>query len=366
MTTNTLHFHLALWRIAGIGPVYFNKILTLFPDLEQLFRTNVHELKNRGIPETFYSGIANPDWKSVEQDLRWAEQTNHHIITQASTLYPTLLKNIDSAPPLLFVMGDVSLLTRTQLALVGSRNPTTGGADNAYHFAKHLAANGFIITSGLALGIDASAHEGALMGRGKTIAVMGTGPDQIYPRRHHALAKKIIEQGALVTEFPTGVAATANNFPRRNRIISGLSVGTLVIEAAISSGSLITAQHALEQNREVFAIPGSIHNPLARGCHQLLRQGAKLVETAQDILDELGMLEQIQPFTAETSTQENTDSMGQDEQKILKHLGFETTPIDMLIQRSGLTAETVSSILLHLELQGKAQSAPGGYVRIIK
>jgi DNA processing protein len=204
--------------------------------------------------------------------------------------YPPLLREIPQAPPVLFVHGDPDCLRVPQLAMVGTRNPTPSGRETARQFAAHLAGAGMIITSGLALGIDAAAHQGALAGGGRTIAVMGTSLDRVYPAKHRDLARAIAERGALVSELPTGTPALAENFPRRNRLISGLALGVLVVEAALQSGSLITARLALDQGREVFAIPGSIHNPLAKGCHALIRQGAKLVETANDIVEELGAL----------------------------------------------------------------------------
>ena len=209
------------------------------------------------------------------------------MITLHCNEYPALLKRIDNPPPILYIKGNYTLLNDPQLAIIGSRNPTQSGTDNATSFARHLGKTGLCITSGLALGIDGSAHQGALLGNAPTIAVIATGIDRVYPAAHRDLAHKIVENGAIVSEFPIGTQPKAENFPRRNRIISGLSYGTLVVEAALQSGSLITARLAMEQNREVFAIPSSIHNPLAKGCHQLIRQGAKLVETAEDILEEM-------------------------------------------------------------------------------
>lgn len=361
MKTDELQYWLALWRTPHVGPVSFAAALQNFPDLKSYFDHNP---------------TISIDWKKIEADLAWAEiSSNHHIITIRDDAYPLRLREISSAPPLLFVEGDITLLSKSQIAMVGSRHPTSAGCDNAHQFAKAFAQNGWIITSGLALGIDAASHEGALDGQGKTIAVLGTGPDQIYPKRHQALARKITENGCLVTEFPTGVTPVSMNFPRRNRIISGLSNGVLVVEAAYASGSLVTARYALEQNREVFAIPGSIHNPVSRGCHALLKQGAKLVETFQDVMEELELSSEIPPDSSSNPKQkkkiqkserlersENTEN--EINHPFLKFIDFDTTPIDLIIERSGITAEEASSLLLMLELDSFIQSVPGGYARL--
>jgi DNA processing protein len=264
---------------------------------------------------------------------------------------------------------------------VGSRHPTQAGSVLAEQFALALSEAGFTITSGLALGIDAASHQGALSGSGLTIGVMGTGPDRIYPARHQSLARALLEKGAIVSELPVGVGPQAAHFPRRNRLISGLSLGVLVVEAAVGSGSLITARYANEQGREVFAIPGSIHNPLARGCHKLIRQGAKLVETAGDILEEISGLLQwsvgsprgdlnIPPLKKEvaklaSSGDFNQEPLSPEYSTLLNGIDFSPTPMDLVISRTGLTAGTVSSMLSILELQGYIGALPGGYARII-
>jgi DNA processing protein len=254
--------------------------------------------------------------------------------------------------------------------MVGSRNPTASGQQTATEFARHLSASGLIITSGLALGIDAASHQGALDAAGATIAVMGTGLDRVYPARHRDLARQIAGEGALISEFPVGTPPLAENFPRRNRIISGLSLGTLVVEAALRSGSLISARNAGEQGREVFAIPGSIHNPLARGCHHLIRQGAKLVETAQDVIDELGALavaclEQHNPGPPDEHPDQARELDG-DYLQLLDNIEFESTSIDQLVTSSGLTPAEVSSMLLQLEMSGYIASSPGGIYNRLK
>jgi DNA processing protein len=276
------------------------------------------------------------------------------------------LRQIADPPPVLFVKGDVSLLNYPQLAIVGSRNPSPVGAETSYAFARSLSACGLTITSGLALGVDAAAHRGALDGNGATIAVTGTGLDRVYPAQHRKLAHAISARGALVSEFPPGTAPKPDHFPRRNRIISGLSLGTLVTEAALRSGSLITAQQALEQGREVFAIPGSIHNPLARGCHSLLRNGAKLVEEICDIIDELG---QFQPAVSTRAPNQRSISpaipgLDQQQQMVVNNLGFEPTSMDTLIERTGFSADNLATSLLSLELAGLVSAVPGGlYMR---
>lgn len=309
--------------------------------------------------------LRTADRRSIDRDLAWLEQPNRHLLTRNDPRYPQLLASSSDPPPVLFVQGDPELLSGIQFAMVGSRNPSASGRQTALEFARCLAEGGLIIDSGLAVGIDAACHRGALQAGGHTIAVTGTGLDRVYPARHRKLAHQIAEQGALVSEFPPGTAPTRANFPRRNRIISGLSVGTLVVEAAARSGSLITARLAAEQGREVFAIPGSIHNPLARGCHQLIRQGAKLVETAADIIEELwpllGHLQELPATPGSPAVSDKEQNWDAEYQRLLEVLGFDPLPVDLLIERSGLTAESVSSMLLLLELEGYVSSAPGGH-----
>jgi DNA processing protein len=263
---------------------------------------------------------------------------------------------------LLFVRGNPELLALPQIAIVGSRNPSNLGLETANAFAKTLSLHGFVITSGLALGIDAAGHQGALAAQGYTIAVAGTGLDRVYPARHHELATRIVDTGAIISELPPGTLAKAGNFPRRNRIISGLCQGLLVVEAAKESGSLITARMALEQNREVFAIPGSIHNPLARGCTALIREGAKLVETTQDILEEFNQYNQYVERNDAINLQTTLDL---EQQTLLNRVMFSPTSIDKLVAESGFSVEAISSMLLILELQGYVEANAGGcYTRL--
>lgn len=328
--------------------------------------------------------VHNPLAQQLMQDLTYLEnQAQLCCIDFDHPQYPELLRQIPKPPPILFVRGDPSCLNLPQLAMVGSRRPSTGGTDNAERFARYLAERGFAITSGLAIGVDAAAHRGALQGQGKTLAVMGTGIDLIYPAQHKALAQQIIDSGgALVSEFPLGTRSLAANFPQRNRIISGLSMGTLVVEAAVHSGSLITAAYALEHNREVFALPGSIHNPLARGCHQLIRQGATLVETAQDIVDQLdGLLDfkrqapisptrhqpslpSARPLTPHPGPAVQTITLSTDEQTLIEAMGFDPVHADTLAERTNMPIGTLIALLIGMEIKGVVQQIADAYQRI--
>jgi DNA processing protein len=316
------------------------------------------------LPEAVRKALAAIPWERVDEDLAWLAGDANHLVSQADPAYPGLLAGIPDAPLALFVHGDPAVLSLPQLAVVGSRNPSAGGVRTARDFARHLAGCGLAITSGLAVGVDAAAHEGALAAGGVTIAVTGTGLDRVYPARHHELAHRIAERGALVSEFPPGTPALPGNFPRRNRVISGLSVGTLVVEAALKSGSLITARLAAEQGREVFAIPGSIHNPLARGCHALIRQGAKLVETADDIAEELaslfGGLSVAEDAPAPLPPDQPSGIDDPEYRRLLDAMGHDPVTVDALVERTGFAAAAVSSMLLLLELQGHVSSVPGG------
>ncbi len=355
---------LRLWRVPGIGPKTFFALLERFGSPEAALNASSAGWREAGLKNAQISALDAGRDGDISADLDWLAQEGNDVVLYGSDRYPSLLCNIPSPPPLLYTCGDSSLLRYPQLAMVGSRHPTQGGQGNAKAFARHLAAAGVGITSGLALGIDAAAHEGALQANGVTIAVAGTGLDRIYPARNRTLAHEIASEGLLVSEFPIGTIAKPGNFPRRNRIISGLSLGVLVVEAAKKSGSLITARIANEQGREVFAIPGSIHNPLARGCHQLIRQGAKLVETADDILEELGpLLQSAELSVPEQVLDEGSASADVDpeHQALLQHIDFEPTAIDTIITRSGLTADVVSSMLLIMELNNLVAAETGGY-----
>jgi len=354
-------YWLALQQVPGLGTRSVSRLLGETGSPRALFdraRQGALDLKPEPLP-----WLRSPDWSAVSGGLAWLEQPNHYLIPIGDSRYPDLLTRIADPPPLLFLKGDPALLSNPQIAIVGSRNPSHSGRQTAREFGRYLAATGIGITSGLATGIDAAGHQGALDADGITIAVAATGLDRVYPARHHRLAHCIAEQGALVSEFPPGTPARRHHFPLRNRIISGLSLGTLVVEAAKRSGSLITARQAAEQGREVFAIPGSIHNPLARGCHALIRQGAKLVETAQDVIEELGpLLSHVRPppHSETPSPSDRPPEWDKEYELLLAGMEYEPLPIDLLIQRTGLTAESVSSMLLLLELEGYVSPSPGG------
>lgn len=368
-----LEYWLKLWRVPGVGSKYFQRLLASFDSPKDIFHASSASLKHAGISQNLADAIlAHKDSDSATADLDWLKAANNHfIITLDCPEYPSLLKQTDSPPPLLYIHGNLSIINDPQLAIVGSRNPTQSGLTSAYDFAKYIAQTGMCITSGLALGIDGSAHQGALDAAAPTIAIIATGIDRVYPAKHRNLAHQIVEKGAIISEFPVGTQPRSSNFPRRNRIISGLAHGTLVVEAALKSGSLITARLASEQGREVFAIPGSIHNPLAKGCHQLIRQGAKLVETGQDILEEMSAvidLSQVDSITtspAEEQTPTNTDDKNPEQQLLLEKMGYDPISIDTLVVSTGLKPESIAAMLLILELQNHVSSNGGGtYTRI--
>ncbi len=296
------------------------------------------------------------------QTSEWLDAPDHHIVEADSADMPELLRQIPGPPTLLYVVGNKDALHLPALAIVGSRNPTRGGIQNAYEFSYHLARSGFCIASGLAQGIDTAAHRGALDAGGKTVAFLGHGIDRVYPAENRELAHRIAVDGALCSEYPLGSPPRRNHFPARNRLISGLTLGTLVVEAARRSGSLISARHAAEQGREIFAIPGSIHNPLSRGCHQLIKQGAKLVEKADDIVSELSPLVEHLVLNAEMSAPSAADTVERDAdyESLLATLSYDPASADQLAQHCGLTIDQVSSMLLILELEGKVQVQAGG------
>jgi DNA processing protein len=301
----------------------------------------------------------------------WLESPHHHLVAFTDPRYPDSLRVLERRPIALFVAGKPEVLNEPQLSIVGSRNPTPAGRDTAFAFAESLAECGLAITSGLAEGIDSAAHRGALAAQGITLAVLGNGIDSVYPRGNQRLSEEISFRGALISEFPLGTPPRRENFPQRNRIIAGLSLGTLVVEAARRSGSLITARLAGDQNKELFAVPGSIHNPLSRGCHELIRQGAKLTETVADILSELNFsafFERGRRVSGGPDSAADFEAGMDKEHKILLDaLGFDPADLDMLVVRTGFKAEAVSSMMLILELEGHVQAAPGGrYSRVVR
>jgi DNA processing protein len=355
---------LALLRAPALGPVTFLRLRAAGLDLVDLVGTRDLPA-GTGLGAALRGYLVAPDWDGVDRDLAWLARPGHHLLTLDDPRYPALLREIADPPLGLFVRGDPAALSLPQLAIVGSRNPTEGGRRTARAFAAGLGTAGLAITSGLATGIDAAAHEGALAAAAVTLAVAGTGPDRTYPARHRPLADRIVERGAVVTELPVGVAPLPAHFPRRNRIVSGLSAGTLVVEASLKSGSLITARLAAEQGREVFAIPGSIHSPLARGCHRLIRQGAKLVETAGDVLEELDPILGVGIEGAPNLQAQRRAPPGPAARRLLALMGFDPLSPDELADRSGLSAGEVGGTLLLLELGGWVSCTAGGrYCRL--
>ncbi len=328
------------------------------------------ELRDLNVGNEAVRFLRSPCGENLERDARWLERNECTLVGWGETRYPERLREIKDPPLLLFVMGDVGLLKEPQVAIVGTRRPTPGGLENARRFADSLARSGLIVVSGLAAGIDAAAHEAALDAQAPTVAVIGTGPDVVYPAKHKALTHRIVAAGAVVSEFSCGTPPHATNFPRRNRLMSGLSLGVVVIEAADRSGTLITARFAGEQGREVFAVPGSIRNPVARGCHRLIQQGAKLVQSFEDVLVELAPLVELNPRetgAGETKVPESASFRGLDAEhrRLLECMGYdEPLSVDALVERSALTAAEVSSMLLIMELEGRVACDNHLYTRL--
>jgi DNA processing protein len=309
--------------------------------------------------------LASPDEVAVDADLAWLSSSGARLLLACDAEYPPLLRQMPRAPAALYVEGSVAALSSPQIAMVGSRSPTAAGRATAREFAAFFAGKGLTVTSGLALGIDAASHEGALAGGGETIAVYATGLDRVYPAEHARLAQRVRARGALVSEFPPGTPPLRGHFPSRNRIIAGLTLGTLVVEAARYSGSLITARCAVDGGREVFAIPGSIHSPLSRGCHQLIKCGAKLVEEAADVLSELPFSLSKEAVTIPPAEPQKPPELDKEYEMLLDALGFDPATIDVLVARTRLPGESVASMLLILELKGLVAALPGGrYGRI--
>jgi DNA processing protein len=347
----------------GLSTASALQLIDKFGSAAAVTGASATQLRTTGLPDDTAHALLNPDTARLRHATEWLAAEGHHLLCINDAGYPPLLQESGEAPLSLYIAGDPAALLLPQLAIVGSRNATPGGRETARDFAAHLARAGLTITSGLAAGIDTEAHLGALAGTGTTIAVLGTGPDQIYPQSNAGLALKIrAEGGALVSEFAPGTPPRRDQFPRRNRIISGLSLGVLIVEAGQRSGSLITARYSGNYGREIFAVPGSIHNPLSKGCHRLIKQGAKLVETAADIVSELGSLagalESFPDYVAPQS--ESPIHKDPDYAKLLEAMGLDPVSVNLLVERSGLTAEQLSSMLLILELEGKVNSLPGG------
>jgi DNA processing protein len=365
---------LSAWlRLAGtpgVGRDAARRLLAAFASPESVFAAS--EAARREVVGAPLALALNrpPDDHDRQVATTWAwlnspdDAAPRHLLALGDPAYPPLLLQTADPPLMLYAIGHVALLRAPSVAIVGSRSATPQGLDNAREFARFLSQHGLSIVSGLALGIDAAAHAGGLEGPGSTVAFVGTGLDRIYPRRHEALGRRIMRDGVMASEYALGMPAIAANFPRRNRLIAGLAQGTLVIEAALQSGSLITARMAVEAGREVFAIPGSIHSPLSRGCHRLIQQGAKLVETGEDILQEL-RLEPPRPAAAPSA---DADPGGDDAEPaldrtdaaLLAAMGHDPATFDALAARTGLPSETLSARLLELELGGRVQRLPGG------
>ncbi len=364
--------YLCLAMTPELGPKAFQGILQSPYSVQEVFDLDEEALKSLGLRGKAIENLQHYAPKhlhpKVEATLDWVEQSpRNHLLLYGQTAYPEQLTHIGAPPPMLLVKGQLSALQQHQIAIVGSRHPTAAGKQQAFEFAAELADAGLVVTSGLAKGVDAAAHQGALSVQGSTLAVLGTGLNEIYPKAHQALAEAIVEKGALISEFPLDTKAFQGNFPRRNRIVSGLSLGTLVVEAALKSGSLITARQALEQNREVFAIPGPINNPQKTGCHFLIREGATLIESPEQILQALTDVVNYQKAITLTAAdihsakQARPHSDDPQQSQLLKALDYEGASVDTLVSRSGLDAASVAGLLMLFELQGWVSHADGEY-----
>ena len=362
---------LALNQTQGLGNAALCQLLTKFGSPEAIYSTSISQLReivDEGTARKITQGI---DADVIAPTLDWLQKDNAHIVTLADSEYPQKLLEISNPPAVLYAIGNLHWLNHPSIAMVGSRSATPQGEKNAEEFAQSLCNLGLCVVSGMALGIDGAAHRGALKANGATIAVVGTGLDIVYPARHRDLAHKIAERGLIISEFPLGTPSKAQNFPRRNRLISGLSLGCLLVEANIDSGSLITSRLATEQGREVFAIPGSIHSPVAKGCHLLIKQGAKLVESTQDILEEIKHLLPVAKQTIHSPTGLMThlganETNGSEANTVLALMGYDAINFDNLQQLSALTTDSLSAMLMMLELDGKITVLQGNqYQRLV-
>jgi len=361
------HYWLALKLVPRLASHKKLTLVELF-GVEQLFHPS-QELSSLNLTQKQISAIRAPDWLRISNIIDASQRCGSSIIPITDSRYPLNLKQIFDPPLVLFAQGNIALLNQQQIAMVGSRDASINGRDNAFEFAQKLAQAGLVITSGLALGIDGAAHKGTLSVKGKTIAVVATGLDQVYPARHRLLAKNILDNyGAIISEFAPGTPPKPGYFPKRNRIISGLSLGVLVVEATIKSGSLVTARCAIEQNREVFAIPSTINNPQAKGCHWLIKQGAKLVDNVADIVDEIELLPKsslnLSIDLEKEPALEESEKQHLFNDSLLASVGYEITPVDIVISRSELPIDVVLTRLTILELKGLVATVPGGYLRV--
>ncbi len=359
-TFNELHYLIALKILKGVGNATALKLINHFKSAKAVFQSSHSELKSTNLSSDVIRQILDFDLSLTLPIIEWSKQTNCNLLTLESPHYPPLLKEISSPPILLFTLGNLEILSTSQLAVVGSRNPTMQGLSNTQSLCQAIAEQGLTITSGLADGIDGEAHRTALAANGYTIAVTGTGLNRVYPAKHRELAHLIANKGLLISENLPDEPINPGSFPQRNRIIAGISLGTLVIEATIKSGSLITAKHALNEGREVYAVPGSIHNPQAKGCHKLIKEGAKLVESIEDIIEDLPSISRAQ---INRSFETINNKISSDDAEFLKFLDYDLTSIDTIVFRSQLTVEEVINKLLLLELDGWVISSAGGYLR---
>ena len=364
---------LLLFHVPGLGPVRYRILVDRFGHPEAVLSAGRSSLLPL-VPEHLLQSIMRcrhdpAIHAALEHDRQWLSCSAQHTICHfGGRGYPSQLAAIEAPPPLLYVAGDFACLSAEQIAMVGSRKPTVGALKSACHTAAQLVGAGFVITSGMAIGIDAQVHKGALDAGGKTVAVLAGGVDTVYPARHRQLAERIRQQGALVSEFPLGTNPKPGHFPRRNRIISGLGLGVVVVEAAVDSGSLVTARCALEQGREVFAMPGSVHNPQVRGCHKLIREGACLTECAQHVIEELAGVLSGSRFRVDEAAEPSVTSarplpVCANQRQLLTCMGYDLCHPDELIVRSGLDSRTVSELLQHLELDGWIKATTGGVMR---
>jgi len=371
MLSQPLRILVALHQTYSVPHNKLSSLLSELSSIERLTQLNDDDLLAAGFTSkdisSFHFTVDNIERsEQVGKTLKRIEQLDIGVISLCCSAYPKLLKEISDPPPLLFFRGDQKLFNQSQLAVVGSRKSSPVGSENAYRFASKLACDGWVITSGMASGIDSKAHQGALTEGGLTIAVLGCGVDQVYPKHNAGLYRVIADQGLLISEFPIGFGPRRENFPKRNRIISGLSVGVLVVEAALKSGSLISARMALEQGREVFAIPGSIHSPNSKGCHSLIKQGAKLVESVEDIVEELGAWRQqaIKQINAKKMIEEEIVSISENERKLLSCIDYEAVDIETVLMRCEWPVEQTMDVLMSLEIKGLVVAQHGLYHRL--
>lgn len=354
---------LALASAEAVGPVLAHQLLKHFLQPEAIFAATDEALQDLGLSPKQITGLrgASQNRDDYQNLWHWLETENHHLVCFGDALYPPKLSEIHAAPLMLYVKGDIGHLHKPQIAMVGSRNPTAAGRESAQYFAKLLSEAGLVVTSGLALGIDGAAHEGVINANGSTVGVMATGLDDIYPKKHKSLAHNILNKGCWVSEYPLGTQPRSFHFPQRNRIISGLSMATLVVEATVKSGSLITAKFALEQNRDVFALPGSIHNVQSRGCHQLIKQGAALVESVEDILKQLPGCINTVALDMQTAPM---DDLSVPERQVMQLLDYHPVSLDWLVQQLKSDAASMAAILINLELNGRVCCEAGGYSKL--